>query len=336
MPGALAVRHPHLRAVDHVLVAVAHRLARDVARVAAGVGLREREAAAQLAASRGAAASAASAPRCRGARSARGDRVRVDDARQRHPAVRELLDHADVGEQVEPEPAVLLGDRDPEQARAPSSARRWSAGILVGVLELGWRRGSPRARRSGARSRPARRGPRDRSSQSCAHATSAATERVRRNMSGQPVPLPDTMMHQTMMSFRRDPDAVKGKHLERGSCCAACSPGCPPLPGRAHRVLHRRDRRRDHRRDPGAAVPGADRPRGPEQRTRRSSWSLARRPRSRSRSPTRGLSARAALVLRRGSARASSTTCGSRCSTTCSACRSRSSPAPRPARCRAG
>ena len=33
-----------------------------------------------------------------------------------------------------------------------------------------------------------------------------------------------------------------------------------------------------------------------------------------------------------GSARASSTTCAWRCSTTCSACRSRSSPGPRPAR----
>ena len=47
---------------------------------------------------------------------ARGDRVRVDDPRQRHPAGRELLDHRDVRVQVEAEPAVLLGDRDPEQA----------------------------------------------------------------------------------------------------------------------------------------------------------------------------------------------------------------------------
>ena len=53
--------------VDHVLVAVAHRAAREVARVAPGVGFRERQAAAQLAASPAAAASVASAARCRGA-----------------------------------------------------------------------------------------------------------------------------------------------------------------------------------------------------------------------------------------------------------------------------
>ena len=66
----------------------------------------------------------------------RGDRVRVDDARQRHPAVGELLDHADVGEQVEPEPAVLLGDRDPEQ---PERLHLLDDGgrELVGVLHLG-------------------------------------------------------------------------------------------------------------------------------------------------------------------------------------------------------
>ncbi len=48
-PGPLAVRHPRLGAADHVLLAVALGAARDVARVAAGVGLGEREAAAQLA-----------------------------------------------------------------------------------------------------------------------------------------------------------------------------------------------------------------------------------------------------------------------------------------------
>ena len=63
----LAVGDPHLRAVDHVLVAVARGLARDVARVAAGVGLGQREAAAQLAGGHARAATAASARRCRGA-----------------------------------------------------------------------------------------------------------------------------------------------------------------------------------------------------------------------------------------------------------------------------
>ena len=155
MPGALAVRDPHLRAVDDVLVAVARRPARDVARVAAGVGLRQREAAAELA---GREARQPALLLRFGAvvhDQVRGDRVRVDDARQRHPAVRELLDDADVGEQVEPEAAVLLGDRDAEQ---PERLHLLDdrVGIRVGVLELRRDRDAPRARRTGARSRPAR------------------------------------------------------------------------------------------------------------------------------------------------------------------------------------
>jgi hypothetical protein len=41
--------------------------------------------------------------------------VGVDHARDRDPAARELLDDHRVGGQVEPHPAVVLGDRDPEQ-----------------------------------------------------------------------------------------------------------------------------------------------------------------------------------------------------------------------------
>ena len=66
----------------------------------------------------------------------RGDRVRVDDARQRHPAVRELLDDLGVGEEVETETAVRLGDRDPEQAERLHLLDD-RLGIGVGVLELG-------------------------------------------------------------------------------------------------------------------------------------------------------------------------------------------------------
>ena len=75
----------------------------------------------------------------------RGDRVRVDDARQRHPAVRELLDHADVGEEVEAEAAVLLGDRDAEQAERLHLLDD-RLGIRVGVLDLRRDRASPRGR----------------------------------------------------------------------------------------------------------------------------------------------------------------------------------------------
>ena len=66
----------------------------------------------------------------------RGDRVRVDDARQRHPAVRELLDHADVREEVETEAAVRLGNRDPEQPE-PLHLLDDRLRIGVGVLHLG-------------------------------------------------------------------------------------------------------------------------------------------------------------------------------------------------------
>src|SRR5262249_62330183 len=47
--GALAVRHPRLRARDAVLVAVSHGAAGDRARVAPGVGLGQRERAPDLA-----------------------------------------------------------------------------------------------------------------------------------------------------------------------------------------------------------------------------------------------------------------------------------------------
>jgi hypothetical protein len=39
----------------------------------------------------------------------------VDHPRDRDPPARELLDDHRVGRQVQPHPAVLLGDRDPEQ-----------------------------------------------------------------------------------------------------------------------------------------------------------------------------------------------------------------------------
>ena len=57
-----------------------------------------------------------------------GDGVRVHDARQRHPAVGEALRRPRCSEEVEPETAVLLGNGDPEEGRAPSSARRLRPG----------------------------------------------------------------------------------------------------------------------------------------------------------------------------------------------------------------
>ena len=142
---ALAVRHPHLRAGDHVLVAVAHRATRQVARVAPRVRFRERQTPAHLAARH---ARQPAGLLLLGAvmhDEVRGDRVRVDDSRERHPAVGKLFDHADVREQIEPEPAVSLGDRDPEE---PERLHVLDDGlrILVGVLHLRSRRESLRGR----------------------------------------------------------------------------------------------------------------------------------------------------------------------------------------------
>ena len=46
----------------------------------------------------------------------RGHRVGIHNAGQAHPARRQLLDDADVGQQIEPEPTVGLRNRDPEEA----------------------------------------------------------------------------------------------------------------------------------------------------------------------------------------------------------------------------
>src|SRR5436189_247323 len=84
-PTARAARHPHLRSGDHILLAVTYSATRDVARVAARVGLGERETAADL---------TGGEPRqpalllLVGAvvhDEIRRDRVCVHDARQRHP-----------------------------------------------------------------------------------------------------------------------------------------------------------------------------------------------------------------------------------------------------------
>ena len=65
--------------------------------------------------------------------------VRVHDAGQAHPAVGQLLDHADVGQQVEPESAVGLGDRDAEQAEV-SHGRHDFGRERVAAFELRRRR----------------------------------------------------------------------------------------------------------------------------------------------------------------------------------------------------
>jgi hypothetical protein len=60
--------------------------------------------------------------------------VRVDDARDRHPATRQLLDHEGVREQRLAKPAVLLGDREPEESHLPHAVDDVGR-VLVGVLQ---------------------------------------------------------------------------------------------------------------------------------------------------------------------------------------------------------
>ena len=133
--GRAAVRQPHLLAVQHVLVAVADRLARDGRDIRAAARLRHRERTPNLARRH---------PRqvvvllLLGAvlhQHVRHDEVRVDDAADRHPAARDLLHHQGVGEQRLPEAAVLLRDHQPEDAHLLQLVHD-RLRVLVRVLEL--------------------------------------------------------------------------------------------------------------------------------------------------------------------------------------------------------
>ena len=134
--GALPVGDPGLGAVDDVLVAVPPGAARDVARVAAGVGLREGEGAAAFPAGHVRQPAALLLLVAVGEDQGGGHGVGVHDAGQAHPAVGELLDHADVGQEVEPEPSVRLGDGDAEEAEVAHLLDD-PGGEGVGPLELG-------------------------------------------------------------------------------------------------------------------------------------------------------------------------------------------------------
>jgi hypothetical protein len=63
------------------------------------------------------------------------DEVRVQDPGQRHPAAGEFLDHERVGEQRLAEPAVLLADREPEDAQLFQRVHE-PVRVGVGVLKL--------------------------------------------------------------------------------------------------------------------------------------------------------------------------------------------------------
>ncbi len=147
-----AVGDPGLRAVDDVLVSVTGGPTGDVAGVAAGIGLGEGQRPAPFP---GGQHGQPALPLLLGAvghDQGGGHGVGVDDAGQAHPAVGELLDDPDVGEQVEAEAAVRLGDGHPEEpeiAHLPHDL----GGEAVGMLHLGGERDDLAWPRSAGRSR---------------------------------------------------------------------------------------------------------------------------------------------------------------------------------------
>ena len=135
-PGSPAVRDPELLSRDDVVVALAHGDRPDRLDVRARVRLGHRERGAKL--HRGEPREEPLALLLRAVQPdhRRRDERAVEDPRERHPAARELHHDQRVRVEPEPEPAVLLGDRRPEE---PHLAHRLDhrLRVLVGVLELG-------------------------------------------------------------------------------------------------------------------------------------------------------------------------------------------------------
>ena len=115
--GALdAVGDPGLGAVDDVVVAVAPRRHADRLQVGAGVGLGQRQAAADLAAGELGQPLRLLRRRAELLDRQRQHQVRVEDAGDRHPHARDLHDDLGVGPGRQAEAAVLGADRGAEQA----------------------------------------------------------------------------------------------------------------------------------------------------------------------------------------------------------------------------
>src|SRR5215211_5719858 len=137
--GQQAVGDPHLLAVDLVVLAALDGGGLDRLHVGAQLGLGEAEGGPDLARGHARQQALLLLVGAELHQQVGADEVRVDDARDRDPAARELLDDHRVGRQVEPHPAVLLGDRDPEQAELLHLVDD-RAGELVGrVVVLGLR-----------------------------------------------------------------------------------------------------------------------------------------------------------------------------------------------------
>ena len=132
--GAQPVGLPALLAGHDPLVAVAHRAGADRLHVGAAVRLGHREGGAQLA---GREAGEQARPLLVGAEALQHrahDEVRVEDARDAHPAACELLDRQAVGVQAVPAAAQLARDREAEDAQLAEPGDDL-LGVLVGRVE---------------------------------------------------------------------------------------------------------------------------------------------------------------------------------------------------------
>ena len=128
-----AVGDPGLGAVDDVVVAIAPRRGADALQVRAGVGLRQRQAAAHLAAGE-------LRQPCilllRGAEfldRQRQHQVRVENPRDRHPVARDAHDDLGVGPCRQSEPTVFRRDRRAEQPQLLHLLDRFGR-IAIGVV----------------------------------------------------------------------------------------------------------------------------------------------------------------------------------------------------------
>ena len=131
--GALAVRHPHLLAVDDVFVAVAAGDGLDRLGVGARVWLGDAQRAADLgldeAGQEGLLLRFGSVLADRIA----NEHMGVDDSGEAHPAARQLHADARVGLERKVEATVLLRDLDPKQAHLRHALDE-CVGVFVGVL----------------------------------------------------------------------------------------------------------------------------------------------------------------------------------------------------------
>jgi hypothetical protein len=125
---------PRLGAVEHPVVAVAHGLAAQRGRVAAGVGLREGEGAEQLAARHQLEVALLQRLAPVAQEHLRGQRVvHAHQHRRARVGRRDLLERQQVARRVEPQAVVLLGEQHAEEAELPHLPDEGGLEVLIAV-----------------------------------------------------------------------------------------------------------------------------------------------------------------------------------------------------------